>query len=76
MDYGKSVVRMKGNPIFQSTQCQYATFLLVTSFSHQLFLLICDFPATKLEETSCLSCVLLDDTQPSLCGQVYHISFF
>lgn len=32
-----------------------AGFFLVTLFSHQLFLLICDLPGTKLEEMFCLS---------------------
>jgi hypothetical protein len=50
MDYGKSVV-IEENPISPCTQCY---LFLVTLFSHQLFLLICDFPVTKLEEAFCL----------------------
>lgn len=58
MDYGKSVVIIEDNSIFQPTWCQYTTVFLVALFSHQLFLLICGFPVTKLKETSCLSRVL------------------
>lgn len=58
MDYGKSVVIIEDNSIFQPTGCQHTTFFLVALFSHQLFLLICGFPVTKLKATPCLSCVL------------------
>lgn len=55
MDCGKSVVVIEDNSISPSMRCWHAGFFLVTLFSHQLFLLICDFPGTKLEETFCLS---------------------
>lgn len=64
MDYGKSVVIMEYNSISQHPRCQNAAIFLVALFSHQLFLLICDFLVRKLKEMFCLSCVL-DDTQTS-----------
>lgn len=74
MDCGKSVVVIGDDSISPSMQGWHASLFPVTLFSHQLFLLICDFPGTKLEETFYLSRAL-DNAWSSLVLKVPSILF-